>query len=145
MTEHACHNIEPPSNKEQFTFVNWVWGNIGIFLAMWYVLGWYFLFALPLIIVFFGISLVVKLVVEDQVIAMNIAMWILSPLSITFLIWQILHFAGPAYFDICKAMGFFGQRVHQYPPRKALALVRARRVVATEQFYRFLRWLRIPI
>ena len=43
-----------------WTLSGWLWGLVGLFSAMLYLMGWYFLFASPLILVFLAIATVVS-------------------------------------------------------------------------------------
>jgi ABC-type Na+ efflux pump permease subunit len=127
----------------RWTFSGWLWGIVGLYAAMGYIAWWYFLYAIPLLLVFSVLTYFISSFVESTMSSLSMASMILSPLSIWFLLWQFFYFVMPAYFDIIRLSGLFFQRAHHLTPMTALATVRVWRVRASSQFLSVLRWFRL--
>lgn len=124
-----------------WTLSRWLLGIVGLYAAMLYLMGWYLLFAAPLILVLVALATIIGSFTADFDTAFGLASVIMSPLSIGFLIWQFFYFIGPAFIDILRSAGFFLQRAHSLTPRSAIAMVRQRRMHASKQILRLLKRL----
>ncbi|MEM6620431.1 MAG: hypothetical protein AAF631_14200 [Pseudomonadota bacterium] len=121
----------PGSSAPSWTLASWILGQFSVLIAFAYIMGWYFLFAVPLLALFAVVAFVASFFDLGSSDPIGFASLVLSPLSFAFLIWQFFGFVGPAYIDIVRAVGILTQRAHQLTPTKALALVKARRLAAT--------------
>ena len=137
-----CTTETPRSKFPAWTFLGWIWGLVGFLFATFYMLIWYFIFAIPLLVVFAIIAIFVSHFGGINNDPMGLATLILSPISITFLLWQFFAFIGPAYFDILRAVGFFLQRAHHLTPAKSIEIVKRRRTHVTKQLGKMISWLR---
>lgn len=108
---------------------------------MLYLMGWYFLFAAPLVLICLTLAALVSPFTESFETSMGVASLVMSPLSIWFLVWQFFYFVGPAYIDILRSVGFFLHRAQSLPPTSAIAMVKQRRRHASQQFSNLLNWL----
>ena len=62
-------HIETP----RWTLSGWLWGIVGVYVAMFYLAWWYFLFATPLLLIFSALMVFTNLFVENQSDAIGIA------------------------------------------------------------------------
>jgi hypothetical protein len=131
-----------PNMRMQFetptwTFLGWLWGVVGFLAATAYLMGWYFIFAAPLILAYFVLSLIISSFAEST----EVALIVLSPLALWFLMWQVFCFVGPACLELLRSVGLFLQRAHCLTPSSAIAVVRQRRVCASHQLLNLMGWL----
>ncbi|MEP3636539.1 MAG: hypothetical protein ABJN14_04680 [Paracoccaceae bacterium] len=124
-----------------WTLAAWLWGIMGVFAAIFYLIGWYFRFALPLILLVFVLAIGVSFFASSFDTSLQIALFISSPLSVWFVTWQFFYFVGPVYTDIRRSTGFFLQRAQNLTPMSAIAMMRQRRMQATRQWSGFTNWL----
>jgi hypothetical protein len=133
--------VPPQIDIPPWTLSGWLWGMVGLCAAMLYIMGWYLLFAAPLTIVFVTLVVVINAFTESFDVALGIASFALSPLSIWFLTWQFFYFVGPAYIDILRSVGIPLLGAHRLTPMSAIAMVRQRRMRASAQLSNLLNWL----
>jgi hypothetical protein len=127
-----------------WTLFGWLWGVVGLYAAMLYLMGWYFLFAAPFILGFMALAAIFSSFTNDFEISLGMVSLVMSPLSIWFLIWQFFYFLGPAFIDIVRSAGFFLQRAQSLTPKSAIAMMRQRRMHASQQLSNLLNWLSLP-
>ncbi|MEX0329236.1 MAG: hypothetical protein AB3N07_10980 [Ruegeria sp.] len=124
------------SEQTSWTLYRWLAGNVGLLLAMTYMMGWYFLFSAPLLALFGLSATLVYFITGNDEGALGITALLLSPLSMTFLVWQLTRFIGPASVGLFRLSGFFGQNVHRFSPLDLLGFVRTHRQIATADLRR---------
>lgn len=128
-----------------WTLFGWLWGIVGIYVAMLYLMGWYLLFATPLMLLFFTLRVLISYFSTSFEDSLVIAIIVMSPFSIWFVIWQLFYFVGPAYIDILRSVGLFLQRAHSLTPTSALAMMRQRRTRSSQQMLSLVSWLLSPL
>lgn len=127
-----------------WTLSGWLWGIVSLYAAMLYLMGWYFLFSTPLILALIALAAIISSFTTNFDTALGLASFIMSPFSIWFLIWQLFYFLGPAVIDILRSVGFFLQRAHSLTPGSSIAMVRQRRMLASQQLSRLFQRLSLP-
>jgi hypothetical protein len=111
--------------------IRWINGIFGAVLAMAYVAGWYYLFALPLIAVYaFGFALALWITGSSET-TTRVSIVLLSPVSLTFLAWQMARFVGPAYLGIVQKCGIFFQRAHRWSAAEIVGSACKQREIAS--------------
>ena len=138
MTATNSPDFETPT----WTLSGWNWGNVAVLLAFHCLMMWYFILTAPLLILFAIIVFIVNTVPEGVRDAAGLASLIVSPISITFLFWQIFGYIAPAHFGILRAVAAFTQRAHHLTPAKSLAIVWKRRIHTTKQPVGFIGWMK---
>ena len=129
-------------DSRSWTLDGWLQGMVGLYAAFCYVMGWYFLFSAPLLFTVILLAAIINACFSVEfATSLGFASFVLSPFSIWFLTWQLLSFFGPAYIDLFRSAGIFTQRAHLMTPESAIAMVRKRRVYASNQLSALFRGL----
>ncbi|UUV07834.1 hypothetical protein [Ruegeria sp. YS9] len=124
------------SEQTSWTLYRWLAGNVGLLFVMMYTMGWYFLFSAPLLALFGLCATLVYFLTGNGEGALGITALLFAPLSITFLVWQMIRFIGPTFVGLFRRCGFFGQYLHRFSPSDLLEMARTHRQIASADLRR---------